>query len=542
MTCDYTNAVMQGKHAKSTQGNIATSQPAAVVVRGPSTAHDGSVGNRTDQQRRQQAQSSTNIFKLTAAAAKAAVLNSTVADYAEMEGTKLGDCPDRPEVSAAHGSAGTAQQGTVSSCTSAGTAQQRTVNSLTSAGTAGEDMGEHTPSAEAASQALHIPAAQPSGSPPSTPSWQRTCPGQPPTPLSSHPIADELTASSDSLTSSGDATLLGQLTHGQAHADLPATVTVPDTTQQPRTEPGDTATSQGTQHVMSAATAAGPPLLDTSAVLLQFSHALDEDRLLSPASTAASERVAPPQPLPPPAAASPLFCRNTALTHAAGCMLSAGSSQGTAKSPEATANGPQDIASSLQGGCSLQSLADMPDYAHAVSEPWRPIVNEADGAAALSFLALTPPSSSALSSPTSSSLGSADTPAASSAQDQLGATQAAYCTAAEQLQSAVQQATKLYTTAFPPAELTAGSDSQHNMGDSEADHTAIFDSMQQAFGSSHTEMGQASDSLVTHAIRRMPSTSSSAAAAWVPQGGQASMVPCAVNLSHDQHDSNTGEG
>ena len=111
----------------------------------------------------------------------------------------------------------------------------------------------------------------------------------------------------------------------------------------------------------------------------------------------------------------------------------------------------------------------------------------------------------------------------------------------QQLLSAVEQATKLYTTAFRPAKLTVGSDSQHNTAESEADHTAVFDSMQQPSGSSHTEMGQASDSLVIRAIRRVPSTSSSAAAAWVPQGGQASMLPCAVNLSHDQHDSNTGE-
>ena len=517
---------MQGKHAKSAQGNIATSQPAAVVVRGPSTAHDSSVG-RADQQRLQQAQSVTDAPKPTSAEAEAAVLNSAVVNYAEMEGTQLGHCPDRPEASAAHGSAGTAQQGTV--------------DSHTSAGTAGEDKGEHSPLAEAASKASHISAAQPSGSPPDTPSWQRTCPGQPPTPLSSHPIADELTASSDSLTSSGDATLLGQLSHGQAHADLPTTVTIRDTTQHSRTQAGDIATSQGTQHVMSLATAAGgatcPPLLDTNAVLLQFSHALDEDRLLSPASTAASERMAPPLPLPPPAAASPLFCRNP---HAAECMLSADSPQGTAKSPEATPHGPQDIASSLQGGCSLQSLADMPDYAHAVSEPWRP-VNEADAAAALSFLTPAAPSSSALSSATSSPLGSTDMPAASSALHQLGATKAAYCTAAEQLQSAVQQATKLYTTAFPPAELTDGSDSQHDTAKSDAGHTAVFDSMQHASGSPHTDIGRASDSSVMRASRSVPSISSSAAAAWVPQGGQGSMLPCAVNLSHDQHDGNTGE-
>lgn len=382
------------------------------------------------------------------------------------------------------------------------------------------------------SSAVALPIrVQPHGSEPqslqlqsSTPSRQRPGAEQPPTPLSSHPIADELIADSDSLNSSGHTTPSRQLSYGQPQLALPVqsqadaahqTSVHASTLEVPQLRPqAAAAVVEGA--AVSSGTAISPALLDTSSVLLQFGSATDDDRLLSPASTSASEQLMPVQQLPKPAAESPLFCRDSPAADES-FVLPANCAEAVADCPDGTADSSQGLP---------RSPAGIPGDSFMLSTT-SPCNNCSIGQHSVS----------ASSNVLPASLDGADCQAASPAQG----LQAVYCAAADQLQSAVQQAVQLYTQALRARQQPPhGSNQQPGLHQTQPGTGGMTTSMQQMSLSLGHQGSQASDNLVRHALRRAPSPSSSAAAAWVPQDTEGSMPLLDVHDCESKDAASTG--
>lgn len=449
--------------------------------------------------------------------------------------------------------AGTAGQGTLRTKPSAG---QITVKSGPSAGTPPEANSTVSLFPRAIPQGSPDSEAQSPGSQPGTPSWQRTPGGQPPTPISSHPIADELNADSDSAASSADAPLSKQPLFHQTEADSPSAHCDLGAACQLPCQDASTAEPHHTQQTTTAAaaaynTAAGssqgnterPAPLDASTVLLDFGD-VDEDRLLSPASTSASERLTPVQHLPKPAADAPLFSRDPTAADEPH-MLSAHSPHGTDSSILPAACGPRGGFGSPSGVNSLESNADHLTTLPTISpiNPWSPSVSGMHIPAALSDMLVDIPSSSTLVAARRSAPGSLGNPVATSAPSCSAPTEAAYCAAAEQLHTAVQQAAQLYTQALASAQHAADADAyglRSGIPESSVGAEVSTSGRQQASRSSQQTGHDASDALARRALRRMPPSGCTAAAAWVPQDNGTSAHLYVAHQDAVDHEDNTG--
>ena len=162
--------------------------------------------------------------------------------------------------------------------------------------------------------------------------------------------------------------------------------------------------------------------------------------------------------------------------------------------------------------------------------------------AALSDMLLDIPSSSTLLAATGSSPHT-DKPVTTSAPICSALTEAAYCAAAEQLHTAVQQAAQLYTQACTSTQHAADGDAHclySGLPELSVDTDVSTAGRQQASWSSRQTDNDAADALVRHAIRRMPSSASTSAAAWVLQGSGTSASPDAGTQDAIDHTASTG--
>lgn len=353
---------------------------------------------------------------------------------------------------------------------------------------------QHSPSAYCLSQRqqsqtqLGVFVADQSGSQLISPSLQgpgsklpqtppRAPAGLPVTPLSSHPVATDESTSADS--SAGPSPSKQQSSSQTMLAADQATADVP-TVQQPNSLSPSGAVCRSSTAAADAVHEQRLPLLDTSAVVLQFGNDVNEGRLLSPASISASQQDTPIRLLPETAVTSQLFNEGMSAS---------------ALDPEPSSRSPRDVA----------------DSPHSLPALW-PLAAQTSPAYQLYSSTASPeqPQPSPLTVTSTASISHFGNPVLSysAAYSVPMSSPTKFCKAAEQLQSAVQQAAQLYAEASESSQHTAeGLGLQPHAWQTRANPAH----------SHNARSVQPADALVRRALRRSPLPDAAAAAKWVPQ-------------------------